>query len=89
MAEYKLSEQRVRRVLHAPLRIESGIADETIGVMQRAGSEAHPYEIWVLIQDQKDVRAVISAWRYPGVTKPGDKLPFSLVEEYHQATRGW
>jgi hypothetical protein len=42
-----------------------------------------------MIQDKRAVRTVISAWRYPGITKPGEKLPFSLIEEYHKATRGW
>ena len=31
---YRLSEGRVRRVLHSPMRIEEGIAEDTIAMMQ-------------------------------------------------------
>jgi len=33
-----------------------------------------PGEIWVMYQDikNKNIRKIISAWRYPGVSKPGE-----------------
>ncbi len=31
-------------------------------------------EIWVMIQDEKSRRKVISAWRYPGKSKPKDEI---------------
>ena len=31
-----------------------------------------PGEIWLMYKDTKDQRKVISAWRYPGITKPGE-----------------
>lgn len=34
-----------------------------------------PGEIWLMYKDVKDERRVISAWRYPGITKPGDQIP--------------
>lgn len=34
-----------------------------------------PGEVWLMYKDVKDIRKVISAWRYPGVTKPGDSIP--------------
>jgi len=38
-----------------------------------------PGEIWVMYKDSKkqgeQIRKIISAWRYPGVTKPGDEIP--------------
>ncbi len=39
-----------------------------------------PGEIWVMYKDVKnqsqgDIRRIISAWRYPGVSKPGEEIP--------------
>lgn len=84
MRFYKLSESRVRRVLHSPKRIEEGIAPGTIAMMQVAGSKKHPYEIWIMIQDSKKGRKVISAWKYPGITKPGEPLPEAILRELRE-----
>lgn len=85
MRFYRLSESRVRRVIHSPKRIEEGIAPKTIAVMQSAGSKRHPYEIWAMIQEEKSRRKVISAWRYPGITKPGQPLPEEILREIRAA----
>ena len=81
---YRLSPARVRRVLNSPKRVEEGVAPKTVAMMQpaaikaaagRAGAkkeERWTQEIWVMIQDAGKERKVISAWRYPGVTKPRD-----------------
>lgn len=34
-----------------------------------------PGEIWLMYKDIKSTRKIISAWRYPGVSKPGEKIP--------------
>ena len=34
-----------------------------------------PGEIWLMYQDTKDLRKIISAWRYPGISKPGEAIP--------------
>lgn len=81
MRQYGLSEARVKRVMHTPLRIEEGIAPDTVAMMQRAGSEKHPHEIWVMIADKKDKRNIVSAWKYPGITKPGEALPEEILRE--------
>lgn len=119
MRFYGLSESRIKRVISYPKRIEEGIAPDTIAMMQPAGSEKHPYEIWVMIQktqtnaDSTQTNAeksprlpaqagksapalsrveglsqrksatteVISAWRYPGRTKPGQPLPEEIMKE--------
>ena len=81
MRQYGFSEARVKRIIHSPMRIEEGIAPKTIAMMQRAGSKRHPYEVWVMIQETPKKRKVISAWRYPGVTKPGDPLPPEILKE--------
>ncbi len=95
MGFYKLSQARVRRVLHSPKRVEEGVAPKTVAMMQPAAltgqgfraarsfhagtgtgagntrkEEKWTQEIWVMVQDAGAHRKVISAWRYPGVTKP-------------------
>lgn len=81
MRFYRLSEARVKRVVHTPKRVERGIAPDTVAMMQRAGTSKHPYEIWVMVQDTNTRRKIISAWRYPGVTKPGEPLPEEIIRE--------
>jgi hypothetical protein len=39
-----------------------------------------PGEIWLMYKDatkrdEGPIRRIISAWRYPGITKPGDAIP--------------
>jgi hypothetical protein len=107
MRYYRLSESRVKRVINFPRRIEEGIADDTVAMMQPGGSAKNPYEIWVMVQRSqgKYSRAkttkekemvkklglaekslkVISAWRYPGTTKPGERLPEEILRELRSA----
>jgi hypothetical protein len=90
---YHFSKQRVQRVLHTPKRIEEGIAPNTIAVMQVAGSQKHPYEIWVMVQEKRQVKRdkqqvitkIISAWKYPGRTKPGEPLPEEILREIKES----
>lgn len=82
-----MSEARVKRVLSFPGRIEGGIADETLALMQKAGTSKNPYEIWVMVQDTSKKRKIISAWRYPGETKPGEPLPKEILKEFKEASR--
>lgn len=99
MRFYHLSEARVKRVLHSPKRIEEGIAPGTIAMMQRAGSAKHPYEIWTMVVKTKEAPTpkegrgpdrsggstkVISAWKYPGITKPGQPLPEEILREFRE-----
>ena len=74
MRVYGLSEQRVRRVIYAPKRVEEGIAPKTMAMMQVVGNAKRPHEIWVMIHDEKERRKIVSAWRYPGTTKPRSNL---------------
>lgn len=98
---YRLSEQRVRRVLISPKRIETGIAPETIAMMQPTSikmkmparmslseggengkkGEFWTQEIWAMIEETKKERKIISVWRYPGMTKPGEPLPEEIISE--------
>ncbi|HUC31261.1 MAG TPA: hypothetical protein VMR99_01060 [Candidatus Paceibacterota bacterium] len=86
MNHYRLTPSRVRHVLHSPKRTEEGVAPKTVAMMQPVSmkligrKESWTQEIWVMIQDAADGRKVISAWRYPGVTKPRDAA--FLKKEY-------
>ena len=85
MAFYRLSPMRVRRVLHSPKRVEEGVAPKTIAMMQPAamkGKNTWTQEIWVMVQDKGKERKVISAWRYPGVTKPRGEIANFMKREY-------
>ncbi len=104
---YKLSESRVKRVLNYPKRIEEGIAENTVAMMQSGGTAKNPYEIWIMAQESKPKSArsktakekeiieqlglkqktikIISAWKYPGTTKPGEKLPEEILRELRSA----
>ena len=88
MRFYGLSEQRVRRIIHSPKRIEEGIAPKTIAMMQPnnivqrgKGKEAWKQELWVMIKDEPLRRKIISAWRYPGMTRAGEPLPPEILRE--------
>lgn len=50
LKQYGLSQQRIKRVIRVPERIEEGIVPKTVACMQKAGSQKHPYEIWVMYQ---------------------------------------
>jgi hypothetical protein len=91
MNHYRLSEGRVRRVIHSPERSEEGIAPETQAFMQPAsltssqkGKRDWNQEIWVMTKDVEKDRLVISAWRYPGKTKPGEALPDVIQDEIQE-----
>jgi hypothetical protein len=47
--------------------------------MQNAGSAKHPHELWVMVEDTKKERRIISAWRYPGKTKPRSAALRSMI----------
>ncbi len=81
MRFYGLSEQRVKNILHSPARVEEGIAPRTVAYMQVRGSKKHPYELWTMIQDAKTRRRIISAWRYPGRTKPRSEIATDLIRQ--------
>ena len=84
MRYYNLPESRVRRVIKSYDRIEEGIAESTIAVMQRTGSGKREHEIWVMVADRGKQRRVVSAWRYPGKTKAGESLPDEILREFKE-----
>ena len=91
MQFYKLSPARVRRVLNVPKRIEEGVAPKTVAMMQPGSvktsgqKETWNQEIWVMFQDSPQERKVISAWRYPGVTKPRSAILRNMARQEYQS----
>ena len=104
MNYYKLSEARIRKVLHSPKRVEDGVAIKTIAVMQPSSIkflkndnsktsssqknirfETWSQEIWVMFQDLKDKRVIISAWRFPGMSKQKSSLSMAKIREEYDS----
>lgn len=97
MLYYGLSPDRVKRVIRSPYRSEKGIAPDTIAVMQSAGTPKKPTEVWVMYAMKKmqksniknqnlgigSKKVIITAWRYPGVSKVRDEIPIpaDILEE--------
>jgi hypothetical protein len=91
MRQYGLSKQKVLGVLRKPERIERAIVPGLVAAMctnkiffkekkidiKKAWQHPKkaPGEIWVMYKNSKEGRKIISAWRYPGVTKPGEEIP--------------
>ncbi len=51
----------------------------TVSEVWKAPKKA-PGEIWIMYRDAKtasdgQIRKIISAWRYPGISKPGEAIP--------------
>lgn len=90
MKYYGLSQQRIKRIIKNPERIEEGIVEKTIACMQTAGTSKHPYEIWMMYQMPKlKVKSIlnntkikiISAWRYPGKSPKNNPIPEEILNE--------
>lgn len=89
MKQYRLSKTKLLNLLFSPERKERGIAPGTTAVMRTnkiygkqvilLGDSGKmikiPGEIWLMYKDIKDFRKIISAWRYPGISKPGEEIP--------------
>ncbi len=81
MRQYSLSKTKLINLLYKPERKESGIVFGTTAVMKqnksysKAKNKKAPGEIWLMYKDVKDLRKIISAWRYPGISKPGENIP--------------
>ncbi len=101
MVYYGISESLIKRIVRFPKRKEIGIAPETTAVMQPRGNQKRPQEVWVMYQEitgRADSASglltigfrpkikIISAWRYPGVSPAGKKIP--IPEEILQELSG-
>lgn len=75
MRYYRISENLIKRIIRHPNRKEEGIALGTVAVMQKARTK-RPQEYWVMYQDLKSgKKRIISAWRYPGSSPIGERIP--------------
>jgi hypothetical protein len=79
MLFYNISEQKIKTVLKSYNRKEKGIAPNTIAVMKRNDKPKRKEEIWVMYQEKakiknKKAKIMISAWRYPGKSRPGKEI---------------
>lgn len=88
MRYYGLSENRIKRIIRFPARIEEGIAPNTVAAMQPADSKKKYQEIWTMYQiqksnlkNQKSKIKVITAWRYPGKSPKRDPIPREIMQE--------
>lgn len=75
MRYYRLSENRLKRVMRNPDRKELGITPITVAVMQKTGTKKHPTEIWLMYQKDKTKTKIITAWRYPGISPKREPPP--------------
>ncbi len=83
MRQYGLSKSKLLQLLYKPERKEQGIAPGTTAVMKnnisysKSLTKKAPGEIWLMYQDthKTALRKIISAWRYPGISKPGENIP--------------
>ena len=82
MRYYGISESLIKRITRFPKRREEGIAPGTTAVMSPYGrspkGRQQPYagEIWVMYVQIRDTKKkIIWAWRYPGVSPIGAKIP--------------
>lgn len=97
MQYYGIPESRVKRIIRFPTRTEEGIAEETVAVMQPAGTKRYS-EIWVMYALAKGKKKtlkglenftldtgkkirVITAWRYPGKSPERDPIPDEIISE--------
>ncbi len=82
MMYYGISESLIKRIIRFPKRKEESVAPGTVGVMQPTSNKKNPQEIWVMYQElskstmlQPSKVKIISAWRYPGISPIGKKIP--------------
>ncbi|MBU2082360.1 DUF4258 domain-containing protein [Patescibacteria group bacterium] len=83
---YGLSQQRIKRIIRHPARIEEAIVPSLIAAMSPygrspEGRQLHKGEIWVMYQISKKQIKIITAWRYPGKSSARDPIPQEILDE--------
>ncbi len=82
MRHYGLSQQRIKRIIRHPARIEEAIIPNLIAAMQSSGNKTYS-EIWTIykpIKNKKQIK-IITAWRYPGKSSARDPIPQEILDE--------
>ena len=100
MLYYGISEGLIKRIVRFPKRKEIGVAPLTVAVMQPTSNKKH--EVWVMYQEIGRMPIsnysllttnyklkIISAWRYPGVSPVGKKIPIpdEILQELEKELR--
>jgi len=82
MRHYGLSQQRIKRIIRHPARIEEAIVPGLIAAMQSAGNKTYS-EIWTIYKPIKNTKQIkiITAWRYPGKSSARDPIPQEILDE--------
>ena len=99
MLRYRISAQMIKTILRNPARREEGIAPRTVAVMKRHDTPKRKEEMWVMYKALSRGKPenssgytlvasgsrllMISAWRYPGVSRAGEPIPIpeDILEE--------
>jgi len=83
MRHYGLSQQRIKRIIRHPARIEEAIVPNMIAVMcpACAGRPDKNREIWAMYMVGKKNIKIITAWRYPGKSSARDPIPREILDE--------
>lgn len=84
MMHYGISESLIKRITRFPDRREEGIAPKTTAAMKPTSSKKQ--EVWVMYTEMGTKKKIISAWRYPGVSPLGRKIP--IPDEILQELEG-
>src|SRR3989338_6949769 len=79
MRHYRLTESRVKRVIRHPARIEEGILENAIAVMQPAGGENYS-EVWVMYVLARGGVPLEIFFRTPALPPPGENFANSRAK---------
>ena len=80
MRYYGLSQQRIKRIVRHPSRVEEAIVPNMIAVMQPADGKRYS-EIWAMYKFNKKNFKIITAWRYPGKSPARNPIPKEVLDE--------
>jgi hypothetical protein len=89
MRHYRLTESRIKRIIRHPTRLEEGVIEGAIAVMQPAGGSKYS-EIWVMyipikkwsgVKGQVSGVKIITVWRYPGRAPERGPIPPEILRE--------
>lgn len=91
MRQYGLSKQKILGILRKPERVEQAIVPGLVAAMKTNKiffkekkidikkalwqPKRAPGEIWVMYKENDQEKKIVSAWRYPGISKPGEEIP--------------
>ncbi|MBI2024537.1 MAG: hypothetical protein HYT03_00380 [Candidatus Harrisonbacteria bacterium] len=75
MLFYRIPESKIKTTLKKPDRLQEGVAPNTMAAMKRNDTPKSKNEIWLMYTERGSKRIMISAWRYPGKSKPDKKIP--------------